>query len=202
MELYFTPRSPYVRKVRAVLIELDLWDRVTFHQMDLESPDPALIRNNPLGKVPTLVTDGGQIIFDSRVICEYLDGLVGNKLFPSKGPQRWTALRRMALSDGILEALQLRRQETSRPEAQQSAKVITKQKSKSDRGLLTLEDEADEFSDALTIGHVAIGCCLGYLDFRFKHEPWRETHPKLAKWYESFSARRSMTETMPPSGEH
>lgn len=202
MELYFTPRSPYVRKVRATLIELGLWDRVKFHQMDLENPAPELIERNPLGKVPTLVTDDGQVIFNSPVICEYLDSLAGNKLFPALGPARWTALRRMALSDGILEALQLRRQEASRPEGQQSAKVVAKQKGKSDRGLRTLESEADQLGSDITIGHVAIGCCLGYLDFRFKGEPWRDSHPKLAKWYEGFSARRSMTDTMPPEGGH
>ena len=79
---------------------------------------------------------------------------------------------------------------------------MVKQKVKSDRGLQALENEAEQLGGSLTIGYIAIGCCLGYLDFRFKEEPWRDNHPKLAKWYEGFSARRCMTETMPPAGGH
>ena len=172
--------------------------------MDLENPAPELAKNNPLGKVPTLVADDGAVYYDSPVICEYLAGQVEEpKLFPSNGPERWTAIRRMALADGILDALTARRHETiHRAKHEQSQSSMEKQKAKSDRGLAALEQEVDLLGSDVTIGHVAIACCLGYLDFRFAGEPWRQTHPKLAKWYEEFSKRPSITQTMPPAGGH
>jgi len=203
MELLYTPRSPYVRKVRVVLIELGLNDRIKFNQMDLEHPAPELSENNPLGKVPTLIVEDGYALFDSSVICEYLDSLHNNpKLFPSIGLARWTALRRHALANGILDALTSRRHETRRPEAERSASYMQKQKVKSDRGLAVLESEAKTLVKEVTIGEIAIGCCLGYLDFRFANEPWRQSCPELAKWFEVFSKRQSMIETMPPPGGH
>ena len=203
MELFFTPRSPYVRKARVVLIELGLHDRIKFNQMNLEHPAPELGQNNPLGKVPTLVGDDGSIYFDSPVVCEYLASLVERpKLFPGNGPARWTALRRQALADGILDALTSRRHEMQRPENERSPSAMQKQKHKSDSGLAALEKEAGTLGGDLTIGHIAIACCLGYVDFRFSGEPWRPRHPSLAKWYEDFSRRQSMVQTMPPPDGH
>ena len=203
MELFYTPRSPFVRKVRVCLIELGLHDRVKFNQMDLQHPAPELSANNPLGKVPTLITDEGLAIFDSTLICEYLDNLdAAPKLFPSSGPARWVALRRQALANGILDALTARRHEARRPEAERSPSEMQKQQVKSKRGLATLEKESAQFSSDITIGEIVIGCCLGYLDFRFANEPWRPNCPGLAKWFEVFSQRRSMAETIPPPGGH
>ena len=203
MELLYTQRSPYVRKVRVCLIELGLHDQVKFNLMDLENPAPELAANNPLGKVPTLIADDGQAIFESSLICEYLDGLGAQPtLFPPLGPARWTALRRQALANGILDALTTRRHEARRPEAERSLSAMQKQKIKSDRGIASLEKEAPHFGDAVTIGEIAIACCLGYLDFRFPGEPWRPGAPRLAQWYEGFAKRRSMVETTPPPGGH
>jgi glutathione S-transferase len=203
MELLYTPRSPYVRKVRVALIELGLQDRVKFNQMDLEHPAPELSANNPLGKVPTLILDDGQAMFDSSLICEYLDSLgEGPKLFPSSGAARWTALRRQTLANGILDAVTTRRHEARRPDAERSAVAMEKQKVKSDRGLAALEKEVANLDGAVTIGEITIACCLGYLDFRFANEPWRPGCPGLAKWYDAFSKRRSMVETTPPPGGH
>jgi len=203
MKLYFTPRSPFVRKVRMTLIETGLDKSVEFIQVDLEHPLPELLKLNPLGKVPTLVRDDGTALFDSPLVCEYLDSLhAGHKLHPPAGEARWATLRRAALCDGVLEALSARRHEARRPEGQRSADAIAKQREKSDRGLATLEREADQLAGPVTIGHIATACVLGYLDFRFAPEPWRASHPKLAHWYEGFSKRPSMQQTMPPAGGH
>lgn len=203
MKLYFTPRSPFVRKVRVTLIETGLDKSVEFIQVDLEHPLPELVAHNPLAKVPTLVRDDGSALFDSPVVCEYLDSLHGGpKLHPPGGESRWIALRQAALCDGILEALSARRHEARRPEPQRSADTMTKLQGKSDRGLAVLEREADRLAGPVTIGHIATACCLGYLDFRFAPEPWRESHPKLARWYEGFLKRPSMQQTMPPAGGH
>lgn len=202
MKLFFTPRSPFVRKVRVTLIETGLSKAVEFVQVDLENPPAELSRHNPLGKVPTLIRDDGTALFDSPLVCEYLDSLnKGTKLYPA-GDGRWVALRQLALSDGILDALQARRHEARRPDSERSADYMQKQKVKSDRGLTLLEQETERLAGPVNIGHIAVGCCLGYLDFRFANEPWRSSHPKLARWFEEFSKRPSMVETTPPAGGH
>jgi glutathione S-transferase len=202
MKLFFTPRSPFVRKVRVTLIEKGLDKAVELVAVDLEHPLPDLALHNPLGKVPTLVRDDGLALFDSPVVCEYVDSLgSGPRLFPD-GEARWRALRQLALADGILDALTARRHEGRRPDAQRSSDYMGKQKMKSDRGLAVLEREAQQLGGPVTIGHVAVGCCLGYLDFRFAQEPWRGTLPGLARWFEEFSERPSMKETVPPAGGH
>ena len=203
MKLFFTPRSPFVRKVRVTLIELGLDKQVEYSQVDLEHAPSELAERNPLGKVPTLVLDDGSSLFDSPLVCEYLDSLsAGSKLYPASGEARWTAMRQLALSDGTLEALTLRRHEARRPEAERSNDSMAKQRLKSDRGLAALERDAAQLEGPLTIGQIAVACCLGYLDFRFAPEPWREGHPQLARFYEDFSKRPSMQQTAPPSGGH
>ena len=202
MKLFYTPRSPFVRKVRVVLIETGVISSVELIQVDLEHPIPELAQQNPLGKVPTLIRDDGMSLFDSPVVCEYLDSLhQGPKLYPS-GEARWLALRQLALSDGVLDALTARRHEARRPEGERSESYMRKQKEKSDRGLAVLERDAERLSGPINIGQIAVGCCLGYLDFRFAKEPWRPEHPKLARWFEGFAARKSMVETTPPAGGH
>jgi glutathione S-transferase len=198
MKLRYTPRSPFVRKVRVTAIETGLDGQIELVATNLADPPAELSDDNPLGKVPTLITDDGEPLFDSPVICEYLDSLHdGDKLFPPAGKARWTALRRQALADGILEATTARRHELLRPEEERSAAFIKKQKIKAERGLDAVEKEAGALGGEVTIGHIAIGCVLGYLAFRFPDEPWRLTRPDLRRWYQDFAARRSMTETAP-----
>jgi glutathione S-transferase len=202
MKLIGTPRSPFVRKARVTMIETGLDKSIEFVPVDLENPIPELAKRNPLGKVPTLVLDNGMSLFDSPVVCEYLDSLSKkHKLYPT-GEARWLALRQLALADGILDALTSRRHEARRPEGERSANYMENQKTKSDRGLAEFERDAEGLKGGITIGHIAIGCCLGYLDFRFAKEPWREGHPRLARWFDDFAKRPSMMETMPPSGGH
>lgn len=202
MKLFMTPRSPFVRKVRVTMIETGLDKSIEEIQVNLEQPPAELAEHNPLGKVPALVRNDGLVLMDSPLICEYLDSLsTGHKLYPA-GDARWVALRQLALADGVLEALTARRHEARRPEGLRSADAMAKQRVKSNRGLAVLEREAEQLTGPLTIGQIAVGCLLGYLDFRFADEPWRVGHPRLARWFDEFVKRPSMQRTMPPAGGH
>jgi glutathione S-transferase len=156
-------------------------------------------REHPLAKVPALVTDAGEVLYDSRVICEYLDAQhQGPKLFPASGEARWTALRRQALGDGVCDAAVLNRYETFlRPEEKRWDAWSEGQMRKVRGALAALEREADALGDGVDIGTIAIGCALGYLDFRYESEQWRAGHKKLAEWYGRWSKRPSMVETSP-----
>ena len=196
MKLRTSPASPYGRKCQVVVIETGLQSRV---QVVATNPKESDLRDqNPLGKIPVLVTDDGQVLFDSPVICEYLDSLHGgHKLFPEAGNVRWSALRMQALADGILDAALLRRYEGARPEALRSADWDAHQKHAISTGLDALERQSIVFAHQPGIGLVGAGSALGYLDFRFSHEPWRESRPKLADWYEQWRRRPSMRESEP-----
>ncbi len=201
MKLRYAAASPFVRKVLVLAREHGLEGRielVTTAVSPVQAND-ALASENPLMKVPSLTTDDGQVVFDSPVICEYLDGLAsGRKLFPPAGPARWTALRQQALADGVLDALILTRYETVRPEEKRWTGWTEGQMRKAHQGIAAAERE--DLSEPLTIGHIAIGCMLGYLDFRFPDDGWRARHPKLAAWYAKFAERPSMQATKPPAG--
>ena len=198
MKLYFSPASPYVRKVRAVAIECGLIDRIELVPTDVYASGNNYEKVNPVHRVPALQLDDGMSLFDSPVICEYLDSLhQGHKLFPPVGKARWQALRLQAMGDGILDAAVPRRQESLRPEAQQSAARIATYQKMMRQTLDALEAEADQLSGA-TIGTLAVACALGYLDFRFASDEWRKGRPKLAAWYESFAKRPSLAQTVPP----
>lgn len=204
MKLRYSPTSPFVRKVLVLAIETGLdnrIERVPTTVMPVE-PNEDLSHENPLMKLPTLATDDGAVLFDSRVICEYLDGLhSGPKLFPAAGKARWTALRQQALGDGMLDAGVLNRYETAvRPKDKYWAEWSAGQMRKIRNALTVLDGTAKDggFGGLLTIGQIATGCALGYLDFRYAGEGWRERHPNLAKWYADFAKRKSMLTTVPP----
>ncbi len=200
MKLYLSVASPYARTVRAFLLETGLAERVETRHTNPWDSAPELLRGNPLSKVPTLVTDAGRTLFDSPLICEYLDSLHGGaKLIPAAGPARWQALRLQSLADGILDAAVARIVESRRPEALRSTDWDARQAAAVTRALAVLEAEAEaEALEApLSVAQLAVGCALGYLDFRFPHEPWRDPRPKLAAWYASFSKRPSMQQTWP-----
>ena len=188
--------SPYVRKALACAIARGLDSRV--ERMTIATTDPALQPLNPLAKVPTLVTDDGATLFDSPVICEYLDS-VGDapKLFPAAGPARWKALRQQALADGILDASQPRRREVALPQDDGRKEYVALQQGKVARALDAFEAEADTLGLLTTIGEITLGCALGSLDFRFPHEPWRPGHPKLEAWYAKAVAMPPLAKTMP-----
>jgi glutathione S-transferase len=199
MKLAYSPASPYVRKVMACAIARGLDGRI--EKWTVATTDPALATVNPLSKVPTLLTDDGVALYDSPVICEYLDSLgEAPKLFPASGPARWTALRQQALGDGILDATQPRRREVALPQDEGRREYIALQQGKVRRALDVLEAEADGLGDLATIGEITIGCALGYLDFRYPHEPWRPGHPKLEAWYARVVRLPPLADTMPPAG--
>lgn len=201
MKLHHALPSPYVRKVRAVAIELGLDDRIELLEraMTPVSPNAELNADNPLGKIPCLVTDDGESLYDSRVICAYLDSLAdGRTVIPAEGSARWTALRREALADGILDAAVGRRYETFlRPKELQWDAWIDGQREKFTRALDQFEQEAESFGDTVDIGTIAVACACGYMDFRYADEGWRDTRPTLAAWYENFSKRPSIATTAP-----
>lgn len=205
MKLRYSPTSPFVRKVLVVAMETGLDGRIERVPTTVVpvQPNEDLSHQNPLMKLPTLLTDDSQVLFDSRVICEYLDSLhSGPKMFPPAGMARWVALRQQALADGMLDAGVLNRYETAvRPQERQWQEWSAGQMRKIRNGLAALDGKVGEgaLGGPLNIGQIAVGCALGYLDFRYAGEGWRERHPALAKWYGEFSQRKSMQATVPPA---
>jgi glutathione S-transferase len=196
MKLAYSPASPYVRKVTACAIKRGIDKQI--ERVKIGTTDPELLKFNPLSKVPTLITDDGMCIFDSPVICEYLDS-VGSapKLFPAPGPARWKALTQEALADGILDATQPRRREVALPQDEGRKSYIALQQGKVARALEEFEKQADSLGSLDTIGEITIGCALGYLDFRYANEPWRPGHPKLEAWYAKVVKLPPLAETVP-----
>jgi glutathione S-transferase len=199
MKLHWSPRSPFVRKVMIVAHERGLVDRLDCVRTvaAMTTPHPELMRDNPLSKIPTLVLDDGTALYDSPVICEYLDALDGKpQLFPFEREPRMVALRRQALGDGFLDLLVFARNERLREEPSEvhlrSAAV------RSAAVLDSLEQEAHALmASGFDIGHIAIGCALSYLDFRFADQNWRNGHPGLARWHAGFAARPAVEATRP-----
>ncbi len=193
MKLFHAPASPFARKVMACAVARGIEGRITLVSATGESAD--LAAANPLGKLPCLVTDDGVALYDSRVICEFLD-TEGNvfPMFPAHG-LRFRALRLQALGDGISDAAVLRRGEQGRPSESARDAVIATQQSKIRRSLDVLE--SDTPAQHVDIGTIAVACALGYLDLRFPAEPWREGRPKLAAWYEAVMQHPCLAQTKP-----
>jgi len=201
MLLHWSPRSPYVRKVLIAAHEVGISDRIKTVRTVVAAAEPSieLMKENPQSRLPTLRLADGTVIYDSVVICEYFDSLhSGRKLFPEKFPERLVALRRHALGDGMLDTMLMWRGEQLRPAANQSIKHMQAWKLKTNVSVDALEDDADALAASrFSIGHIGIGAALGYIDFRFPELAWRNGHPRLAKWYETFAARPSVKATEP-----
>jgi glutathione S-transferase len=201
MKLRYAAASPFVRKVLVVAHEHGLVDRIEKVPTTLSpvQANESLAAENPLMKVPSLITEDGQVLFDSPVICAYLDALAGGrKLIPPAGAARWTALRQEALADGVLEALILCRYEMLRPAEKRWRDWTDGQMRKAHQGLAAAARE--DLAEPRTIGHIAIACMLGYLDFRFPEDGWRARHPTLAVWYAGKEQSPAMQATRPPPG--
>jgi glutathione S-transferase len=201
MKLHWSPKSPYVRKVMICVAELGLSPRIELHRSvaAMLAPNPSLMQDNPLSKIPTLVLDDGLALFDSAVICEYLDHLAGGTLFPPAGPARWQALRWQALGSGLLDVSILWRNERERQSPLPT--LIDAFELKTLASLRQLEDESQRLSQAaFSIGHVSVGCALGYLDYRFESMQWRSRAPRLAAWYGELCRRPSFAGTEPQDG--
>jgi len=193
VKLRYSPTSPFVRKVVVLAKELGIENKIELQRTN--TTDPELSAQNPLGKVPSLLLDDGSSLYDSPVICAYIDS--ASKFHPTGGQARWTAARRQALADGIMDAGVLGRGEILRPAGEKSEKFIALQKTKLNNAMNALEKEADGFGDGIDIGLIAVAAALGYMDFRYASENWRSTRPKLARWYDRFAQRPSMLTTVP-----
>jgi glutathione S-transferase len=182
--------SPFVRKVRIAADILGFTDRIEVVEADTMSPAPDLLRQNPLGKIPALVLENGETLYDSRVILEYLDGLAGGGRIIPPGWSRFPVLRLQALADGIMDAGVLQMYEIRwRPEERRVEKWVAHQRGKVERAL----DDAEGSLGAtpalpIHVGHIALACALGYLDLRFEGG-WRKDHPKLVAWLADFEKR-------------
>lgn len=198
MRLYGSTTSPYVRKVRVVLAELDLADRVEFTQLDPHAGPPELAAVNPLYKVPTLTTDSGVILHDSPVIAEYLDATFGgHRLLPREGERRWIVLRNQSLADGLMDAGVLVRMENQRPESERSPGWLAKQLGKVHRTLDMLDADTAWRSETPDLGVIATGCALGWLELRMPPVLEFERRQSLGDWYRRFAERPSMVATRP-----
>ena len=201
MKLHWSPRSPFVRKVMIFAHERGLADRFERVRtvVAMTKPNAALMQDNPLSKLPTMVLDDGRVLFDSFVICEYLDGLhAGAPLLPKSGPERWEVLRWHALGNGLLDMLVLWRNERDREPQRQLEELLEAFAAKHAATLARLEAEAAALETApFRLGHIAIVCALGYLDFRFADMDWRSAHPRLGAWFDAQSRRPSVQKTVP-----
>ncbi|HXC54831.1 MAG TPA: glutathione S-transferase [Rhizomicrobium sp.] len=197
MKLYTNPASPFARKCRVVAHELNLkLEEIVVTARD----DESLRAMNPLKKIPILILDDGSALFDSRVICEYLNDVGGGKFFPGMSVWRsvngrWKALGLQALADGVMDAAVGCRYELLVPAERQNQDHIARHMHSVKAGVDALERIA--FSEAPTIGEVATGCALGYLDFRYPELRWGDSHPKLAAWFAKFSQYPAMLATQP-----
>jgi glutathione S-transferase len=196
LKLWYSPASPFVRKVLVFAHETGLADSIELATGDVWAPDSVVAKDNPLGKVPALVTPDG-VFAGSYLCCEYLDSLhAGARLIPSDPRERWPALQLHAFADGIIEAAvatvieQLRR-----PKELVYQGMVDRQSAKITRTLDTIASMA--LSQAPGIATITLGCALGYLDFRMPQLAWRHGRDALNQWYESFSARKSMQATVP-----
>jgi glutathione S-transferase len=199
MKLYGSLTSPYVRKLRVLIIERGLpCEFVVAGANDPGSPVPAL---NPLGKVPVLALDDGDALFDSPVILEYLDTVQPPAWLAPAGAVRWETLRWEALADGIIDAVVARTMEARRPAEQQSAETMRHQEGKIERALAYVEQRLPKTAWVMGaqfgIADLCIGTALEYVDFRWPHD-WRSRHPRLAAWLANVSARPAFVETRPP----
>lgn len=201
MKLVASLTSPYARKIRVALAEKSLP-----FELEVDIPwlaDTRVPSYNPLGKVPALVADDGELWFDSPVIAEYLDTLAGPLLLPADRAAALPVRQAEALADGITDAAVAAFLEGMRPAERQDPAAIERQLGKISRGLAALEQRVAQrkgcAGEALNLADIAIGCTLGYLDFRFAHLGWRAAHPQLAAWAAGLLARPSFTATAPPA---
>jgi len=189
LRLLSSPASPYGRKVKIAAQLKGVLDRISVEKTDTSVPDNQdLKRENPLAKIPVLILDDGSQLFDSHVICEYVDSLAPSPvLFPGSGAERFNALTLGALGDGILDAaLLLVYERRFRPEDKWVQSWIDRQQAKIDTAIAHLEQNPPQWGDHPDYGHITIACALGYLDFRHGGK-WREGHPKLVAWLDAFA---------------
>jgi glutathione S-transferase len=196
MKLHWSPSAPFVRKVMVCAHAVGVADRLELVRSRVGPArlNAELMADNPLNKIPTLITDAGESLYDSRVICEYLDALAGGGiLFPGGATERWRALTWQSLADGMVDIAILRRDEAFRGEGHRSPAHRQAYAAKMAAALDRMEAEASLLAKAgLTIGTIAVGVALAYLDFRPPGEVWRDGRPALAAWEAAFADQPAM----------
>ena len=196
MKLWYAKSSPFARKALVIALEAGLGQSLELLEITPATIEEQVCGDNPLGKIPCLITDAGEPLFDSRVICEYLDVTFNSgRLHPETGPERWSALRLQALADGIMDAAVICRYESLRPDGERSPGWLLRQRGKICRALDHLE--ATPPANAITIGEIALACALDYLDLRLSDLDWRAGRPRLAAWAEVISERPALLATAP-----
>jgi glutathione S-transferase len=199
MKLYWSPRSPFVRKVMVCAHELGIAERIekAYALVSSRSANAEVMQTSPLGRIPALEADEGVVLYDSAVICEYLDHRFGGaRLFP-RNSTRWDVLRRHALADGLLEILVRWLDERNRPAERQSAETLAAHAAKVQAGLAAADRDVAARTGEPDIADITLGVVLGYLDFRYPDLQWRARHTALARWFEVFGERPSMVATAP-----
>jgi glutathione S-transferase len=207
VKLFWTPASPFVRKVMVAAIETGLDNRIEIHPTYWPHDwathtvdfDPAFVAANPIGRIPALITEDGVALAESNWICTYLDSLLDRpQLFPFSGKAHWEMLRLLAIADGAIEAMILRRAETLRHPPERSDDFIAKQRDRIARCLDQIEIAMPLFADAAPdMRHIAAAIACSYMDFRYTQDDWRKGRAHLARWYKDFSQRPSMMRTVP-----
>lgn len=187
MLLRHSPTSPFVRKVRGAAALLGI--PLELEPADTLDPNDTLRQQNPLGKIPALLTDGGEVLFDSSVILAYLDHLAGDgRILPTEPAARIKVLRREALVDGMMDAgILILYEARFRPQEKHEERWLEHQAGKRNRAIDALESEVEPYSGTPNVGDIALACALGWFDFRFGGD-WRAEHPKLVAWFDAFSA--------------
>ncbi|MER2606256.1 MAG: glutathione S-transferase family protein [Siculibacillus sp.] len=185
-----SPPSPFGRKVKIAAAELGLADRFAVVMADTADPTDSLRAQNPLGKIPALVLDDDTVLYDSRVILEWLDlEAGGGRILPTDRTRRFTALRLQALADGLLDAaILIVYEKRFRSEAERNAAWVAHQSGKIERALDHLEETCPALDAPVDVGTIALACALGYLDLRFDRA-WRAARPRLVAWLDAFAAR-------------
>lgn len=202
MKIYGSVTSPYVRKVRILALEKGIaCEFITADAWGADSPIPKL---NPLGKVPVFERDDGKILFDSPLICEYLDGLKSPALIPVSGEPRWQALLVHALAQGMLDATVARLLESRRPDPQKSTDAIARQEQKIAQSLAyasgLIAGRQYLVGERFGYADLCLAVALDYVDFRYAH-PWHDKHAALGRWLATINDRPSFRETMAPGME-
>jgi glutathione S-transferase len=198
MKLYYANASPYARKVRLTIIEKGLSDKVETHLCNPFDEPAELIAANPLGKIPTLITDVGVALYDSRVICEYLDTFETDvELIPKTSKPHWQVKQWEALADGIMDAAYNIVMERKRPTEEQSKAAIVCWSGEIKRTVEAANRTITTLPTSLTLAHLALAAALGYLAFRLADLNWQNGQEALASWYNAFAVRPSMVSTQP-----
>ena len=200
MKLFYTPTSPYARKARVGAIEAGIEDRVEFVTTTVRDPASPLYALNPVGMVPTLQTDDGEILSESAIICDYFASLEGaRRLVPARGKERLRVLALDGMACGFLEGVAVWARALRAPVEKQHVPVLELEKGRAERCLDAFASRLDgpHLQGAVNLAQITLGCALGVLDYRLDFHDWRTGRPALEAWHETFAARPSMRATAP-----